>query len=306
MVCWAGAAGCAFDSSLSDVSCDAEGSVSQNRLCQDGRWIQIPGADASLDVTDFQDIQLGDAALEDVTDPSDIFDPSDIADSSSEDIRDEPDIDAISDPDIFENPDAGDDLDVVDDADSSDDPDVSDAGDADAGDDPDVSDAGDADAGDDPDVSDAGDADAGDAGDADAGDDLDVIDDPDVGQNECVIACDGGLECLGDSCADGAGVCADDPTEGIICCSVGFDEFCLDECGLTTKETRCGVERTEDCGHCNPGYCSNGVKDADQGETDTDCGGPCEACATGKSCQNNEDCLSGNCAGPPASRTCKG
>src|SRR5690554_5119346 len=235
MVCWAGAAGCAFDSSLSDVSCDAEGSVSQNRLCQDGRWIQIPGADASLDVTDFQDIQLGDAALEDVTDPSDIFDPSDIADSSSEDIRDEPDIDAISDPDIFENPDAGDDLDVVDDADSSDDPDVSDAGDADAGDDPDVSDAGDADAGDDPDVSDAGDADAG-----DAGDDLDVIDDPDVGQNECVIAGDGGLECLGESCDDRAGVCAEGSTEGISWCSVGDVEFCLVDSERRVQE-RCGA-----------------------------------------------------------------
>lgn len=32
-LCWVGASGCAFDSSLNEVSCEVEGSVSQNRLC---------------------------------------------------------------------------------------------------------------------------------------------------------------------------------------------------------------------------------------------------------------------------------
>src|SRR5262249_42044552 len=42
-------------------------------------------------------------------------------------------------------------------------------------------------------------------------------------------------------------------------------------------------------GLCQPPLCNDGVKN--QGETDTDCGGPCGAtCAPGKSCSDNVDC----------------
>lgn len=40
--------------------------------------------------------------------------------------------------------------------------------------------------------------------------------------------------------------------------------------------------------------CQNDVRDP--GETDTDCGGPCAACATGKTCVDHGDCLSETCA----------
>lgn len=41
--------------------------------------------------------------------------------------------------------------------------------------------------------------------------------------------------------------------------------------------------------------CSNGVQDED--ETDTDCGGSCDACEAGSACEVDDDCSSLNCAG---------
>jgi len=59
----------------------------------------------------------------------------------------------------------------------------------------------------------------------------------------------------------------------------------------------------EDCisGFCNNGvcaeqeqdHCSNNVLDGD--ETDIDCGGSCNPCLNGMSCNTNEDCVSGLC-----------
>ncbi|MCL2325593.1 MAG: lamin tail domain-containing protein [Proteobacteria bacterium] len=43
-------------------------------------------------------------------------------------------------------------------------------------------------------------------------------------------------------------------------------------------------------------HCANGVLDADRGETDVDCGGPCQKCALDKMCRSNADCVSENCA----------
>lgn len=41
--------------------------------------------------------------------------------------------------------------------------------------------------------------------------------------------------------------------------------------------------------------CGNGVKDGAAGETDVDCGGPCEACQLGRGCAMNTDCESQIC-----------
>jgi hypothetical protein len=46
--------------------------------------------------------------------------------------------------------------------------------------------------------------------------------------------------------------------------------------------------------------CTNGVKN--DKETDVDCGGVCTECAYGKSCEQNQDCLSGMCS--PSTSTC--
>ncbi len=57
----------------------------------------------------------------------------------------------------------------------------------------------------------------------------------------------------------------------------------------------------------SPGYCTNGMRFVnhcessclndikDDDETDVDCGGACQACASGKNCAQNTDCLSGQC-----------
>jgi hypothetical protein len=50
----------------------------------------------------------------------------------------------------------------------------------------------------------------------------------------------------------------------------------------------------ESCLKRYPDHCYDGDVDADQGELDRDCGGPCQACALGV-CTQAEDCLSGVC-----------
>jgi hypothetical protein len=46
---------------------------------------------------------------------------------------------------------------------------------------------------------------------------------------------------------------------------------------------------------CYPEHCENGAHDSLDGESDTDCGGPCSLCEVGDSCNANSDCQSGNC-----------
>ncbi|HSC85680.1 MAG TPA: hypothetical protein VLC09_00335 [Polyangiaceae bacterium] len=45
-----------------------------------------------------------------------------------------------------------------------------------------------------------------------------------------------------------------------------------------------------------PAHCSNGNVDTSEGETDQDCGGPCDPCDDGKICLVNRDCSSSNCS----------
>jgi len=52
-----------------------------------------------------------------------------------------------------------------------------------------------------------------------------------------------------------------------------------------------------DCKLGGEEHCSNGVHDADKGETDVDCGGPCKRCSLNQKCQSNADCESENCDG---------
>lgn len=42
-------------------------------------------------------------------------------------------------------------------------------------------------------------------------------------------------------------------------------------------------------------HCSNGQLDEADGETDVDCGGPCDACGEGMNCSSNDDCKSSFC-----------
>ncbi|AWV91198.1 hypothetical protein [Bradymonas sediminis] len=207
------AAGCSFDSSLGEVSCDAEGQMSQGRLCQDGRWVQLPEADASLDTDPIPDIltedtlQPSDTRAEDVSEVADTVAPKDVADAEDAadvelDIRDASD---SGEPDILE--------------------------DADGGSDADVSDAGsDADAGEDADV--GGDADAG--SDADAGEDADVGGDADAGSDA------GG-------CAEGARrECIMSGTEPSLVCLPPAIQICAadgswSECAWDFDSIDCGI-----------------------------------------------------------------
>ncbi|MBI4450494.1 hypothetical protein HY642_00840 [Candidatus Woesearchaeota archaeon] len=93
------------------------------------------------------------------------------------------------------------------------------------------------------------------------------------------------------------------------------------DCGGSCT-TKClhgkGCKKTEDCAtslECNndvcgpktPDTCLNGAQDS--GETDVDCGGPCQKCTFGKHCGTGGDCSSGlcdannKCTAPPADCT---
>jgi hypothetical protein len=45
-----------------------------------------------------------------------------------------------------------------------------------------------------------------------------------------------------------------------------------------------------------PSHCTNNQLDADQNESDIDCGGPCDKCNLGLYCNSGDDCESGHCA----------
>ncbi len=69
---------------------------------------------------------------------------------------------------------------------------------------------------------------------------------------------------------------------------------------LTCISVRCDSDKDceenghscdEDSGVCNT--CSDKTKNGD--ETDVDCGGPCGGCAIDKDCNEDDDCISGNC-----------
>ncbi len=82
-------------------------------------------------------------------------------------------------------------------------------------------------------------------------------------------------------------------------------ETCIDGGGpscpyMCPDGASCSVH--EDCqsglcqdSFCSPSTCQNDV--TDNGESDVDCGGPCQGCPTGAQCIYASDCLSGYCSG---------
>ena len=97
----------------------------------------------------------------------------------------------------------------------------------------------------------------------------------------CAVACtlpdtciQGGCDCIPRTCAD-VGECgtAEDGCGGTL------------SCGGCSGQFRCVDNR------CVPPTCSDGVQN--QGETDVDCGGPCQRCAAGQHCNDRSDCTVG-------------
>jgi hypothetical protein len=97
---------------------------------------------------------------------------------------------------------------------------------------------------------------------------------------------------------------------GTICspCSEGLKCFYNSDC--SNNICLGAVPSSGIYGNCYlpPAYCSNGIFDQD--ETDTDCGGSCRKCPDNLGCFYNSDCVSNNCQGSvPASGIygmCKG
>jgi hypothetical protein len=111
---------------------------------------------------------------------------------------------------------------------------------------------------------------------------------------------DGGKVC------DGAGKCVgclaatDCPAQTTVCkvntCTSAH------ACGAQNapKGTQCNDSGGVICdgnGTCVSAHCTDGMKDAD--ETDTDCGGSCGGCADSKSCKVGGDCVDKVCSGTP-------
>lgn len=90
-----------------------------------------------------------------------------------------------------------------------------------------------------------------------------------------------------DDCLDGM-TCNSDHTCGPpTSCTL---RACGDQCGTVSD----GCNGTMSCGICPvPDHCTDGV--VGPGETDVDCGGTCNACATGLVCKATADCATGTC-----------
>jgi cysteine-rich repeat protein len=86
--------------------------------------------------------------------------------------------------------------------------------------------------------------------------------------------------------AEGTEQCDGSDFRGLTCSSLGFD-------GDANSELLCGATTCLlDTSMCND--CKDGVKD--DGETGSDCGGPCVAtCSTGEGCNTGSDCTSTFC-----------
>jgi len=145
--------------------------------------------------------------------------------------------------------------------------------------------------------------------------------DGDLTQGETDIDCGG--QC--DGCAEGkkCGVnqdCATNYCQDNICKTASCEDGAIN--GLES-DVDCGgqackpCENTKSCikgSDCASGYCDilqNVCTDAppcankalDTGETDIDCGGPCDRCAEGKTCEESTDCAEGlHCK--PDTKTC--
>jgi hypothetical protein len=84
------------------------------------------------------------------------------------------------------------------------------------------------------------------------------------------------------------------PGETDVDCGAGCTHRCEEgrNCNTATDCASgvCGATK-----RCRPSHCSDGKKTPGKGETDVDCGGPCDGCANGKVCTDNDDCASGIC-----------
>lgn len=99
--------------------------------------------------------------------------------------------------------------------------------------------------------------------------------------------CSGG-KCLQASCTDGVmnGLESDVDCGGKLCSRCELDRGCI-------IDSDCGT------GYCDPArkvcaiapLCAD--KQLSEGETDIDCGGPCDRCGDGKTCQEHGDCVKG-------------
>ena len=97
----------------------------------------------------------------------------------------------------------------------------------------------------------------------------------------CDVTCTLPETCLSGACGCIAKTCKD----------VGECGAAADGCGGTLSCGACsGQFRCVD-NRCIPPTCSDAVQN--QGETDVDCGGPCQRCAVGKACNDRSDCTVG-------------
>jgi hypothetical protein len=99
-----------------------------------------------------------------------------------------------------------------------------------------------------------------------------------------------------DASADGATVDSGGKSDGAV--TPGKDAGSVD----AAKDAKAECTKNQDCdsgicniakGVCNAASCADGAKNAT--ETDTDCGGSCKACDTGKKCLVAADCTSSVC-----------
>ncbi len=144
--------------------------------------------------------------------------------------------------------------------------------------------------------------------------------DPDEGDTDCGGPCP-------DKCKTGDTCQVDEDCEQGVCDSTCQAPTCDDrvtnggepstDCGAvcpTLCQNGDACFDDEDCESqtcaedvCAPPECSNGVQDADAGETDKDCGGDteCPRCETGKMCKTGDDCIDKICeADKCAAPTC--
>jgi N-acetylneuraminic acid mutarotase len=90
-----------------------------------------------------------------------------------------------------------------------------------------------------------------------------------------------------------------DCLDGYVCTAAGTCERPMMSCTPVTCDGQCGMVDdhcggTLACGAC-PDHCTNDAQDPS--ETDVDCGGDCQPCATGLHCAITSDCATGTCDG---------
>jgi hypothetical protein len=317
----AAVAGCSYESSLSDVTCNEEGERGPGRVCQDGHWVVVeePDPDASTDADDIG--PPPDIGPNEDTDPAEDTDPNEDTGPAED-----------TDP----NEDSGPAEDTGPDADRDTGPDADAGGDTGPDADPGECTPGETEP--------CYNGPQGTAGvgacsegtrtctaqatwGACSGEVTPSAETCGSGGDE---DCDGLVGCEDPDCA-GQSCGADGVCSGGACCTPQSDqEFCDErpnECGLVSGTDNCGVARTDvDCGACDyepcavhrdchsgfcsdvddlcyPAHCTNGDHDDARRESDVDCGGPCPGCPLDASCTVDEDCQSLSCH--PAHSYCK-